>query len=78
MAADLETLAAEATRLLEEWLYQGIATLANGKSVTVGEADEGGMLRLAMDLSKRVAPKRRMSINPDSLRPKKTAVEDKK
>jgi len=74
---DLETLAAESLRLLEGWLYQGTVKLASGREVTCAEADEQGLLRLAMDLSKRVATKRRMSINPDSLRPKATAVEGK-
>ena len=73
--ADIEALAEEATRLLESWLYTGVAKLQNGKEVAIDAADESGHLRLAMDLSKRVALKRKMTVNPDELRPKKTAVE---
>ena len=75
--ATAEVLAEEAMRLLEEWLYTGTAKLANGRECAVGEADEMGLLRLAMDLSKRVATKRRMTVNPDDIRPPKTAKEEK-
>lgn len=74
---DIEALASEATRLLESWLYTGTAKLQNGREVAIADADETGHLRLAMDLSKRVQLKRKLSINPDELRPQKTAREEK-
>lgn len=64
----------EANRLIWEWLTTGSATLQNGRTLTL---DEDGVQRLAMDLAKRAPRKRSMTVNPDDLRPQKTAVEKK-
>ena len=72
-----EQLTDEANRLLRAWLFTGVATLDNGRMQSIAEAEDCGLLRLCMDLSKRAPRKRSMSINPDALRPQKTAKEAK-
>ncbi len=70
-----EKLTDEANRLLKSWLFTGVAKLDNEKEMTIGEAEDIGLLRLCMDLSKRAPRKHSTTVNPDQFRPPKTAKE---
>ena len=73
-----EVMTDEANRLLKSWLFTSKAKLECGSEVNIALAEETGLLRLCMDLSKRAPRKRTMTINPDDLRPAKTAKESVK